>query len=51
MQELRELGQNKPRNKNDEALIAEITRLEPAHQVARDDLVSTIESYIHSSND
>ncbi|KAH8082807.1 cohesin complex subunit psm1 [Cristinia sonorae] len=40
MQDLQELAKNKPRSKNDEALIAEITRLEPAHQVARDDLTA-----------
>ncbi|THH32095.1 hypothetical protein EUX98_g2090 [Antrodiella citrinella] len=37
---LKELFNNRPRSKNDEALIAEITRLEPAHQVARDDLTA-----------
>lgn len=51
MQELRELGQNKPRSKNDEALIAEITRLEPTHQVARDDLVILTTSFVSTTDD
>ena len=39
MQELNDLGKSKPRSKDDETLIADITRLEPALQIARDDLV------------
>lgn len=40
MGDLRELLQAKPRTKADETFVSEITRLEPALQVARDDLVS-----------
>lgn len=37
---MQELNKNKPRGKADDILLAEITRLEPALAVARDDLVS-----------
>ena len=39
MSQLLELGKSKPRGKETEVLLAEITRLESAHSVARDDLV------------
>ena len=39
MAHLLELGKSKPRGKETEVLLAEITRLESAHTVARDDLV------------
>ncbi|CAL1698943.1 unnamed protein product [Somion occarium] len=38
LSDLRELNKSKPRGKQEDVLVAEITRLEPAHQVARDDL-------------
>lgn len=37
--DMQELNKNKPRGKADDLLLAEITRLEPALAVARDDLV------------
>lgn len=40
MEQLRDLQKSKPRGKADENLIADITRLESAHTVAKDDLVS-----------
>ncbi len=40
MSELRELAKKKPRGKADENLIAELTRLESALTLAKDDLVS-----------
>ena len=39
MADLQELNKSKPRGKEDDALVATITRLEPAYTVARDDLV------------
>jgi structural maintenance of chromosome 1 len=39
MAQLQELNRSKPRGKADENIIAEITRLESAITVARDDLV------------
>ena len=39
MAQLHELGKSKPRGKETEVLVAEITRLESAYAVARDDLV------------
>ena len=39
LSDLRELNKAKPRGNADDNLIAEITRLEPALTVARDDLV------------
>lgn len=39
MADMKKLLDSKPRSKNDEALVAEISRLEPAYTVARDDLV------------
>ena len=39
MEQLMELNKSKPRGKADDNLLAEITRLEPALTVARDDLV------------
>ena len=44
---MQELNKNKPRGKADDILLAEITRLEPALAVARDDLVSTLNPYEH----
>nr|AYN55353.1 cohesin complex subunit I [Sparassis latifolia] len=38
LSQLRDLNKNKPRGKADENLIAEITRLESAHTIAKDDL-------------
>ncbi|KAJ3557591.1 hypothetical protein NM688_g1392 [Phlebia brevispora] len=38
LEDLRELNKSKPRSKADDNLLAEITRLEPALTVARDDL-------------
>ena len=40
MSELRELSKKKPRGKADENLVAELTRLESAITLAKDDLVS-----------
>lgn len=40
MGQLRELNKNKGRGKTDDSLIADISRLESALNVARDDLVS-----------
>jgi hypothetical protein len=37
--DMQELNKNKPRGKADDVLLAEITRLDPALAVARDDLV------------
>lgn len=37
--DMQELNKNKPRGKADDILLGEITRLEPALVVARDDLV------------
>lgn len=42
MAQLQELNKSKPRNKVDENLIGEISRLESAITVTRDDLVSII---------
>ena len=42
LSDLQELNKNKPRGKADDNLLAEISRLEPALAVARDDLVSTV---------
>lgn len=39
LEDLRELGKAKPRNKADDELLSEVARLEPALSVARDDLV------------
>jgi len=40
--QLREVSQAKPRNKNDDAILAEITRIESELALARDDLVSLV---------
>lgn len=37
--DLQELNKNKPRGMADDALLADITRLDPALAIARDDLV------------
>ncbi len=42
--DMQELNKNKPRGKADDLLLAEITRLEPALAVARDDLVCAQQS-------
>ena len=39
LSDLRELNKSKPRGSADDNLLAEITRLEPALTIARDDLV------------
>ena len=41
LSQLRELGKQKPRNKTDDSLIADVTRLESTITMARDDLVSS----------
>lgn len=47
MADLQELNKSKPRGKEDDALVATITRLEPAYTVARDDLVRCISQPVH----
>lgn len=45
MAQLRELSKQKPRTKTDENLLAELSRLESAITIARDDLVSETQSH------
>lgn len=45
MANLQELGKSKPRGKADENLIAEISRLESAKTVTKDDLVRAERQY------
>ena len=42
LSDLQELNKSKPRGKADDNLLAEITRLEPALTIARDDLVKLV---------
>lgn len=51
LSDLRELNKAKPRGNADDNLIAEITRLEPALTVARDDLVRSRRAKNSSSAD
>ncbi len=43
MAQLRELSKQKPRGKTDDSLVSEISRLESAIQLAKDELVSLIQ--------
>lgn len=47
MTDLQELNKSKPRGKEDDALVATITRLEPAYTVTRDDLVCLSPFLLH----
>jgi structural maintenance of chromosome 1 len=43
--QIRELNQAKPRNKNDDGLVAEVTRIESELIVAKDELVRLMVEY------
>ena len=48
MAQMMELNKSKPRGKESEVLVAEISRLESALAVARDDLVCAVSDSVHT---